>query len=286
MYRYLDNLAKLVDSMHILCSTAITPTQLIKGKELLLSYVNEFEQLYGEENMVYNVHQLTHIPECVENNGPLFLYSTYPMEDYIGYLVSLVHGTTDVTHQICEKYLLEKHLIGHLKKSCLAKKFYDEIQSELTFSVTLKIDKTLLIGKPKRYLGDSDLSLIREYLEISNDEEIEEYDSVLWNGEIFYERVNENRKKRTCDSFIFNVESNRFGEIKSIFVINKQVYFLVDEKYIVLDNPDNSTEHIIFLQLIDESESKITKSIGPKHAFVKFGNVFSCSKFPNLYERH
>lgn len=168
MYRYLDHLVKLVDAIHILSSAAITPTQLNRAKLLLLSYVNEFEQLYGEENMVFNVHQLSHIAECVENNGPLFLYSTYSMEDHIGHLVSFVKGTTDVCHQICEKYLLEKNLVRQLEKSFVAKKFFDDIQSKLTFSIATKIHNDIVIGKPKPNSEDNDLFLIREFLCLSD----------------------------------------------------------------------------------------------------------------------
>lgn len=238
--------------------------------------------------MVYNVHQLLHLVECVENNGPLFLYSTYSMEDHIGHLVSLAKGTTDICHQICEKYILDKHLISHLEKSAIAKKFYEDIQSRLIFPIATKIHNDILIGKPSQISSGEDLLIIRNLLCLSHRNQIDEYGSILWNGEIYYESTNKFRKKRTRDTFVKNLESNCFGEIKSIFVVDKQTFLLIDEKYEKLQDSSILSEHIIFLNAKEQFASKVIKttSIGPKYAFVEFENVLSCSKFPNLYERH
>lgn len=272
----------------MLSSTSITTLQLQKAKQLLLSFVIEFEQLYGEENMVFNVHQLLHMAECVENNGSLFLYSTYSMEDHIGHLISLANGTTDICHQICEKYILEKRLICHLEKSGgIAKQFYDDIQSKLFFPIALKIHNDIVIGKSSQ-VSRSDESSIRNLLCLPHDKQIDEYDSILWNGEIFYESTNKIRKKRTRDTFVMNLDNNCFGEIKSIFVVDSQTFLLIEEKYEVLQDSSISSEYIIFLNLKESFASKVMKttSIGSKYVFVGFENILSCSKFPNLFERN
>lgn len=286
IYSFSDHFAKLVDAMHILSSTSITLIQLKRAKQLLQSYVTEFEQLYGEENMVFNVHQITHAADCVDNNGPLYLYSTYSMEDHIGHLVSLVKGTTDVCHQVCEKYLLEKHMLLHLEKSHIAKKFYDDIQSQLKFPIAKKIGSDTVIGKPKQILNEYDLILIKQVLRLSDDEQIDEHDSILWNDEIYYESANKIKNKRTCDAFIVNLENNKYAEIKSVFVVGNQTYFFIDEKYKVVPNP--AIENIIFLDLLESFDSKViaSTSVGPKHAFAHFDNVYWCTKCPNLYERN
>lgn len=281
-------MAKLVDAIHILNTAAITRVDFDKANQHLLLFVNEFSELYGDSNMTFNVHQLKHIPECVKQNGPLFLYSNYSMEDYIGYLVSLSHGTTDVSQQICEKYLLEKELIGHLEKSPLAKCFYDKIQSKLKFSQVKKVDGSIVIGKTKQISTEQDFSLIREKLNLDIGVQIDEYDSILWNGDIFYERRNDATKKRTDDTIVFNTESGEFAEIKSILVVNEQVFFLINEKYQVSVNMENTSEYVTFLSAIDCLQPKIITSsaIGHKFALIAFSNVLACSKFPNFYERH
>lgn len=277
----------MIDAMHILCSTVIMPAELRKAENLLLFFVNEFEELYGASNMVYNVHQLRHIAECVENNGPLFLYSNYSMEDNIGHLVSFVQGTTDVAHQICEKYLLEKNLVLHLNKSTLATKFYEKIESKLWFSRGKRVNDGVVIGNPKQYLNDQHLLFIKDTLNLSIDKQIFEYDSVLWKGEIFYERNYNKVKKRTSDFFVLNTASNNFADISAIFTIDDNLFFLIDEKYKMVQS-GITTEYNIFLEIIDPYETKIiaSKFVGPKYAFIHCGTHLCCSKFPNLFERN
>lgn len=175
--RYAVHFAKLVDSMHILNSTQvhISESKRKKANKLLLSFVEDFEDLYGEDNMVYNVHQLKHVGECVVRNAPLFTYSNYPMEDYIGHLVSFVKGTTDVSSQICSRYLLEKNLHFILQKSQLALEFYRSIESRLSFSISRKVNESLVIGKPKRYnLNGHELAFVQNVLQIDDTNEFYE----------------------------------------------------------------------------------------------------------------
>lgn len=105
-----------------------------------------------------------------------------------------------------------------------------------------KIGSDTVIGKPKQILNEYDLVLIKQVLRLSDDEQIDEYESILWNDEIYYERSNKIRNKRTCDTFIVNLENNKYAEIKSVFVVGNQTYFFIDEKYKVAPNP--SIEHI------------------------------------------
>lgn len=51
-----------------------------------------------------------------------------------------------------------------------------------------KIGSDTVIGKPKQILNEYDLVLIKQVLRLSDDEQIDEYESILWNDEIYYER--------------------------------------------------------------------------------------------------
>lgn len=185
--------------MHILNSTCISEKQRRKANKLLNSFVNEFEELYGEINMVYNVHQLKHLVECVNRNGPLSTYSNYPMEDYIGHLRSLVKGTTDVTSQICSRYLLEKELHVQLNKSQLARQYYETIESKLSFPIVRKVSGLLVLGKAKimSHLNERELKYIRNSLHVDDYIEIQEYRSAFLDNRFFYEISSNNTKKRT-----------------------------------------------------------------------------------------
>lgn len=253
------------------------------------SFVEDFEIIYGEKNMVINIHLLTHLSNCVRLNGPLYTYSNYCFEDHIGHLVSLKNGTTDIATQISEKYILEKNLQHYIHEMPTAQKFIEDIDSKQQFSVFRRISGSLLIGHPVQnsHLNEEERMLIFETLNVLDDAQIIEYNSVLLKGKLFYE-TNKLRKKRTNDSFIFNVQSKTFASIKSIFIFENKLYFLIDEKFEIITNGRGHCEHIYFLRELDNFNQKIIRdsSIGSKHCFVKFDTTLACSKFPNIHERN
>lgn len=287
--RYLNQLAKLVDAIHILCGTCISESSRKKATKLLNSFVNELKELYGPENMVYNVHQLKHLSECVKRNGPLYAYSNYPMEDYIGHLVNFVKGTTDVTTQTCSRYILEKNLHIHLQKSHLAKEYYERIESKLSFPIARKIGGSLVIGKPKKIcnLNIQELNLIRNSLSIEESTPILEYRAAFLNNRDYYETVSYNYlRKRTNDSFVFNPESNCFAEIDAIIVIEELLYFLISEKFRKITDPN--CKHVHFLVENTSPKQKIINSEAfvDKFAVIKFDSTIAAAKFPNHHERN
>lgn len=273
--------------MHILNSTRISERHWKKAKRLLNSFVDEFEELYGGINMVYNVHQLKHLAECVRRNGPLFAYSNYPMEDFIGHLVSFVKAPTDVTTQTSSRYILEKNLYVHLQKSEKARHFHDRIESKLFFPIAEKINGSLVIGKAKSVstLDFSELEFIKSTLKIHESIQIYEYNASFLNEQMFYETSTNNFRKRTDDSIVFNAESNSFAEIRAILVIDEQLYFLIDEKFAKITD-----KHCKYVNFLRETSSKLKlirpDSISEKYVLVKFGNIIAASKFPNLCERN
>lgn len=287
-YRYLNHFAELVDAMHILSSTCINQNDLQKARQLLSNFAYNFELLYGEENMVFNVHLVHHLVDCVEFNGPLFAYSNNCFEDKIGNLVSSVKGTTDVTTQVCDRYMLEKHFLRHIENSPIAQNFYNHIESKLHYSIAEKVAGSLVIGaaKTKSNLNDNEMFLIENTLHITDVTQILEYKCVMLNSETFYEVSSRKPDKRTCDSFVLNNQNGNFAEIKSIFVVDNRIFFLLDEKFEYTNKW--KCEFVIALKIKNAYQQTIIEStsVGPKYAFVKFGDTFACSKFPNVYERN
>lgn len=281
-------MAKLIDATHILCGSKITFQNLQRAKQLLDSFVDEFETLYGESSMVFNVHLLKHLADCVKFIGPLPCYSNYNFEDQIGHLISLHKGTTDVSTQICEKYLLEKNLYFHLGRSSIVRDFYEEIDSSHKYSMCRKVAGSLLIGNGKQRLNEDEMNLIGNVLSVPIDTQIEKYDAILLNCNTFYESEIRSSQKRTNDSFIFNNDSKQFAIIQCFIVIEEILYILVNEKFEQIFDETHSCEFIIPLKELNIYRKNIWKvqSIGPKFAFVKFNSIITCSKFPNMYERN
>lgn len=280
-------MSQLIDAIHILCSERITLRELESAERLLTSFAEHFEILYGKSNVVFNIHLARHLVDCVKFLGPLFTYSNYCFEDHIGNLISLQKGTTDVATQICEKYIMEKNLLQILPNSPIASDFSKEIESKHKFPISQKIEGSVVIGKAIKVCGN-DLAKIVNILSIEDDTciQVNKYSSVLLNSSVFYESLH-CKNKRTDDTFIFNTLSEKFAIIESILVIQKKLYFLVNEKFEKLED-ESQCMSMIYLKNSEFPQFKLLESqfIGPKFAFVKFGDVTACAKFPNMFERN
>ena len=54
----------------------------------------------GDGTMTMKVHMLRHIPMCVQNFGPLWVFSCFPYESTNGFIKSMVHGTRYIAAQV------------------------------------------------------------------------------------------------------------------------------------------------------------------------------------------
>lgn len=269
IYRYLKHFAKYVDAYHILNSNHITPELFEKAERLLNMFVFEFEDLYGGKNLVINVHMTKHISKCVLKNGPLCCYI---MEDNIGYLVSLIHGTTDIIKQCTQKYLLAKNLKSMLSTSTTAQIFYKKMEDER------RNNKLLKNTNLNRYEIDFIQNTIQSPL-------YEEFSGV-WMGNNFYrieESVNTAENRKTYDSFIAT-KDGRVGTIKSIFNTISDQYILFREDYFI--KRGDICESIQFLELNTTPMYQVAKREDAiKAVFIKFDNTLAFSTFPNNIER-
>ena len=68
---YLEYFTLLVNTIFILLKTKITEDELRRCDCDMIQFVGEFEILYGEEAMTFNVHCLLHIVQSVRYSGPL-----------------------------------------------------------------------------------------------------------------------------------------------------------------------------------------------------------------------
>ncbi|KAG4065775.1 hypothetical protein HA402_012453 [Bradysia odoriphaga] len=101
---YLNHFTFFSEAAFIFLKTSISRSEYQKATKYLMKFHDDFEKLYGEQNMMHNVHLLKHIPKCVSDCGPLWAYSNFNFESNNGSLVKHVKGTTDVERQISTKY--------------------------------------------------------------------------------------------------------------------------------------------------------------------------------------
>ena len=66
----------------------------------LVSFVQHFGQVYGRENLVYNVHGLVHLASDVKLFGPLDNFSSFPFENFLCKLKRYVRKPCGILQQI------------------------------------------------------------------------------------------------------------------------------------------------------------------------------------------
>lgn len=70
------------------------------AKQILKLFIQDFEVLYGLENMTHNIHLLYHLPDDCIKNGPLDYFSAFKYESYLGKLKNLIQSSYKPLEQI------------------------------------------------------------------------------------------------------------------------------------------------------------------------------------------
>jgi hypothetical protein len=103
---YYQHFLLLVDSIEILCGSKFTITELDICERNLDTFVRQFETLYDEKLMFFNVHLLTHITETARLFGSLMNTSLFPFENMNGVINKFVNAPKAPTLQICVRHHL------------------------------------------------------------------------------------------------------------------------------------------------------------------------------------
>ena len=105
-----------VFSIYTLLQDQVKSSCTFMSELSLKKFVIDFQRLYGEQNMSFNIHLLTHVHQSVRHWGPLWATSTYVFESNMGTLLKYFHGTQYVPSQIARKFLLWRELPQRLKQ--------------------------------------------------------------------------------------------------------------------------------------------------------------------------
>ncbi len=108
----------LVNAIHTFLTNKITHNQITIAKLQLNKFVFDLEKLYGIEQVSYNVHLLTHLPDSVLKHGPLWSISAFIFEDMNRQLLLVFHGTQSVSGQMVRNFLSSKK-VPACAKSCI-----------------------------------------------------------------------------------------------------------------------------------------------------------------------
>ncbi|CAN8002141.1 unnamed protein product, partial [Ixodes hexagonus] len=73
------------------------------AQKLLKYFVQEFGKLYGEKQLVYNVHTLSHLAEQCLDHGPLDSFSAFPFESYLGKIKKKLRSSSKPLSQLSRR---------------------------------------------------------------------------------------------------------------------------------------------------------------------------------------
>jgi hypothetical protein len=103
---YFQHFLLFQESMEVLCNRKITKDELEICRQKLTRFIEDFQELYGEVCMVYNIHLLTHLIDTVRLFGPVFTTSLFVYESSNGVVGRFLSGPKGPSIQISMRYFM------------------------------------------------------------------------------------------------------------------------------------------------------------------------------------
>ncbi|KAJ8018857.1 hypothetical protein HOLleu_42927 [Holothuria leucospilota] len=105
------NFMLLSVGIRILLSPALCESHVGYAQELLVSFVKHWGDLYGQDQLVYNVHCLTHLAAETKTYGPLDNVSAFPFENFLGRVKKMVRKPDRPLQQIIRRLSEEQEIL-------------------------------------------------------------------------------------------------------------------------------------------------------------------------------
>nr|CAH8848041.1 unnamed protein product [Trichobilharzia regenti] len=105
------NFRRLSLAVYLLSSTKYSRLFLDAARTDLSNFLLQYENCFGNEQIVYNIHSLKHIADDVELHGPLEEFSAFPFESYMRKIRQSVHCGYAVAKQAAQRYVEHVYLM-------------------------------------------------------------------------------------------------------------------------------------------------------------------------------
>lgn len=257
--KYLDHFNLLSSSIYKLLTTNISSQDIIDVKNNLNIFVKKYQDLYGEEHMTMNVHQLNHIVFCVENLGPLWSQSMFSFESNNATFSRYVIGSTDIIAQLTSRYMIDRSTQRQLH------------QKRSDAFVHLSVKK-------KIRLSDSEAAILN-----ANNIFFEKNDSVQ--TYCVYRRYNQRftslnytAAKKTIDYFV-KLNNGTLGKVKYYFE-RENVNYMVLEQYECYEQ----LNHLCEIGPKNIDQVCLAENIEKKFIYIHYLNKHFITERPNTFE--
>lgn len=165
-------------AIRILCHSKLCSSMNDYAHNLLLYFVSNFSELYGVENMTYNVHNLIHLSNEVKMFGCLDKFSCFPFENYLKTLRQKIKQSPKPLEQLIHR-LEEENAISVNK---VVKKLYPIVHYKNLYHIS-KLEYEEFIISPKKpnncVISDNRIILIDKLVLKNGNDTIYENDVYL-----------------------------------------------------------------------------------------------------------
>lgn len=217
---YLIHWTRFVKALALLLTESVTLQQIQEADIMLRRFVMEMGDLYGIQNMSYNVHLSLHLAQSVRNWGPLWAHSAFTFESYNHSLLKMIKSTQGVPLQIAKTFQLQKGLPLYAKKTlsnasseCISA--FEDLVSPTHTQSAIRCKEVIALGgrhEKVRLEQDDYLALHNVANHIERELLVSYRDRAVINGEVTHSKRHSRERKRNShvvvltDNSIFSVD--------------------------------------------------------------------------------
>lgn len=253
---YIDHFQLLSSAIYTLLLEKIPLEDISIAEDKLNRFANEFECLYGAENVTMNMHLLRHMANAVRNLGPLWSQSAFGFETNNGTLVK-TSSKKGILHSLAWKYC-SRMALGIMK---------NEFEPSITAG-----------GKKSMSLNTTEMTILQTALpQLTSHTQIV-FEFVMVNG-IKY--GSEKSKKQTASDDYF--VQTKHGSMASV-----QFYLMDKEEILAMIIPYkivNKIDHLLEVEPFGSMNIISFNDIAKKMIIMKTTNKKIASAIPNRFEK-
>lgn len=256
--RYITHFQLLSAAVYMLLKESISAKNISLAETKLVEFANQYEELYGKQNVTINTHLLRHVARSVQQLGPLWAQSTFAFETNNGTLVHSRNAKNHCLHQMAWKYSTRARL------KC------DDVKQANNSSLLCGKKATISIDtNDMEIFIDSGFDLPSTKFTI--------YHDITFRGMKLTSR--KSKIVSTIDYFIEN-QSNEIGAVSYYFASADGTFAFI-ELYAI----HGKTDHLIEIKPTDNKKVVNITEIACKLMYLKFREQEIVTKIPNHFEK-
>lgn len=248
---YLNHLALLSTAMHILLQKSITVSEVQEAHDLLNCYQLRYQEYFGAENMVYNVHLLSHLCKGVLRFGPIWGHNAFPFEGQNRYILQMCTSPFNVVKQVSKRYMLNRSFPGLCVKLSSGDQAIDFCEDTLERQLKCFVYTVdcLLVGKGMAALLNNEENIcLKNCVNFIDVKTTLSFKSMIVRGFRVSVRTDTGEFKKQTRNI------NSYVKVKEIgyACIEKILYYKIEESVFVLVRPVVTKNEPLVTQIVGE----------------------------------